>query len=174
MGSDVAKPTDAVYCGYVDAYTQCRPIMERWCQKHGYGDASEDIVQEVFLALLKNLDKIEYDAERTLIPLAWGYLRNRTFKHRRTKARKPAFPVEDFPVSADPAVSPEDLAIQRETCSLLATALEGMPEDQATAIRMRAEDVERAAIATYLGVSPRQVMRMLSEGRATLRAVVAA
>lgn len=157
---------DAAYSAFCDAYARGFGPMVRSLRRRGYGDHAEDVVQESWAALWRSRERYEWD--RDMLPLAWGYLNNRTYKSRRSRARRPEVLVEDFPVTAaadDPAAE----ACTRVALQEVGASLDAMPALESGCIRLSAADWLRADIAEEYGVTRRQVVRALDSGRRRLR-----
>jgi RNA polymerase sigma-70 factor (ECF subfamily) len=144
------------------------PPLMRFCFRYlGSQDEAEDLVQEVFLRVLKN------DA----LPLnirAWIYkiARNRCLDVIRSKGRRPDD--QDLPtasrIDADLTGCLTRL-VRREQRAHLKRVLTELPETQREVLHLRyAEDLSRTEISEVLDVPEQVVKSRLYEGMVRLRA----
>lgn len=117
-------------------------------------DASEDIVQECFAALLS------HKAEKP-VPYLYTSVRNRSLMWIRDK--KPSVPIpQDLPVEEAVDRSMEDARLWR--------AVEGLPEKRRKCLLMAKRDsMSHAEIAEELGISQNTVRNNISKAIESLR-----
>ncbi len=76
--------------------------------------------------------------------------------------------------AADPRPGPEEAALDREAALAVEEAVDGLPEQERTVIRMRYwEGAPESAVARLLGVSERYVREILRRGEERIRRVLA-
>lgn len=114
--------------------------------------SAEDVTSEVFLKALAGLDGYRNGAVA-----AWflAIARNTIIDLRRR--RRAVEPIEAAGEIADPGMSPEQVAEARAERIALRTALDGLPEDQRTAVELQLAGWSGEQIAAALGRSPAAV-----------------
>lgn len=131
---------------------------------------ADDLTQDVFTALARRADgeRVE-NVEGYVFQIAMNLLRDRA---RRERAR-PAIQSEGF---ADPfarlvdEISPERLAIGRDSYRRFVEALETLPErPRMVFVLNRFEEMSGREIATLLGLSQRQIEKDISRVLTLLR-----
>ncbi|WP_071674651.1 RNA polymerase sigma factor [Nioella nitratireducens] len=126
--------------------------------------AAEDMVQDIVLRLWTRMLDPKAPPIDDLRSYAFTSLRNR-LRDRRSPNAAPPDALAD---AADPRAETE--APARLACAETLAALAGLPEDQATLIRLRAIDgLSYEEIATRLDLAPGTVTSRLSRARASLR-----
>lgn len=92
----------ATWCQFTDLYT---PLLYYWLKKKGVADTdAADVIQEVFLLLMKKLPEFEYDRGKSFR----GWLRTVTVnKFNELRRRKP-LPINAGLSDADCLAGPED------------------------------------------------------------------
>lgn len=143
------------------------------CRFAGAGYEAEDLTQEIFLKLYRNLHRYRGD-----VPLvAWALRLSRNlcidrFRHSRARqldAMLPEEAVARMPADADP----EGDAYRREQLRIVHQALAEMPESLATVVALR--DLSELAydeIAVFLELPLGTVKSRLSRARRALVAVI--
>jgi RNA polymerase sigma-70 factor, ECF subfamily len=102
------RPGDAAaWTQFVHLYT---PLLYRWAQQFGFGHAeSADLVQDVFVALLKALPEFRYDRRRSFRAWLCTLARNRFRDARRKHAPAPAGSgLDGLPAIANPALEVDE------------------------------------------------------------------
>lgn len=132
---------------------------------------AEDICHEVFATAMENVHTYRGDAS----PYTWlyGILLNKTrklFAARKT-ARKHMEPVaRKLSETLVLSQTPEELAGKTETRDSVQQAINALPDDMQTLVRMRYfEEFTGEEMARVLGISHSRVRSRLSEARALLR-----
>jgi RNA polymerase sigma-70 factor (ECF subfamily) len=126
----------------------------------GRMDDAQDVAQEVFLRLLRNLDRIEGQ------PQAWLYrvTVNICNDHYRRRA-----PVLELLERADPAPDPERTLALGERKRLLEDALRKLPERERAAVVLRdIEGLGTREVAQILGIEEVTVRSHISSARVKL------
>jgi RNA polymerase sigma factor (sigma-70 family) len=143
------------------------PPLMRFCYRYlATKDEAEDVVQEVFLRVLKN-DALPENFR------AWIYkiTRNRCLDVIRKRGRRPddqALPTASR-LNADLSGCLTKM-VRREQRAHLQRALAELPENQREVLHLRyAEDLSRAEIAQVLDISENLVKSRLYEGMVNLR-----
>ena len=129
-------------------YSRCRRILQD-------DTLAEDATQEVFMRVLRHLDKAPGDEQA----LAWIYRisTNYCLNLRRDRCAQ-AEPTATLPDA--PGRSPEDGILDRDAClRILDNAPEGL---RAAALLYHFDGVEQGRIAQILGVSRRTVINRLN------------
>lgn len=148
-----------------DLYTQ--PLI-RFCYRYlGSKDEAEDVVQEVFLRVLKN-DAVPDNFR----PWIYRITRNRCLDVVRKRGRRP----DDQELPPASRVDAEltgclTRLVRREQRAHLQQALAQLPENQREVLHLRyAEELSRADIALVLDLPEPLVKSRLYEGMVNLRA----
>jgi RNA polymerase sigma factor (sigma-70 family) len=124
------------------------------------GDASEaiDVVQDAFATALRKRHGIR--AEGSLEPWLWRIVLNKARDRRRKRSRS------SFLATAESAISSNGY----DADAAVRTVLAELPERQRETIFLRYyADLDYAAIATTLGISPGTVAATLNAAHAALR-----
>lgn len=111
---------------------------------------AEDLVGEVFVAVVRDVARFEGDATGFR---AWVYriATNRAIDHARRVSRRPEAPLAEADERPDPA-DPEEQAIARAERERVWRAVRGLPEQQRRVIGLRlAAGLTSAEIAAVLG-----------------------
>ena len=145
----------------------------------GTSDAEDDIVQDVFIALYRNLHNIE--AERGLKPYLYRMVRNRSYDELRKQGRYQVYSLDEEPAESyasldtipDGQQGPDDVAhwllIQLE----VREAMERLPENQRQALIMYAEEgLSYAEIAEVMNTSIGTIKSRLFHAKKNLRGLV--
>ncbi len=125
-------------------------------------DQADDIVQDILLKLWVRLADPDQDDISDLRHYAFAALRNRI----RDRGPEPdRIGLDGLPPPTSPPDAPARLA-----CADTLSALEDLPEDQATLLRLQAIDgLSQAEIARRTGLPPGTIASRLSRARAALR-----
>jgi len=163
------------YADYVAelANLHCRMVFATAYRVLGNTDDAEDVLQEVFLKMLRSWTG-------RLKPVAdWGaYLRVMAsrcavdlLRRKPRWAEDGAKPLEDFPAPADQ--NPRHAAIQRQRAMLLRRALQSLRKRDARIFALRYfEDLSYDEIARQTGLSTQSVGVILHRARKRLRKIL--
>jgi RNA polymerase sigma-70 factor (ECF subfamily) len=121
------------------------PRLQRFVYKHGGGNATKDIVQEVCMAFLEK-DKLEGDSQAWLLAVAKNMLRNR----RRRKLPRHQ---EDQLQNENRIVDPHTDAEPDDRLASLKAAIERLDPLDQNILRLDMESVPQAEIADRFGIS---------------------
>jgi RNA polymerase sigma-70 factor (ECF subfamily) len=131
---------------------------------------AQDISQEVFLKLYRNLGKLEEDALTT-----WLYrvTVNACYDLRRRRGRRPESPVEEAGQLAAAGDNPQQALTEAERRRVLELSLRMLPEKERAAIVLRdLEGLPTPEVARVLGSSEATVRSQISKGRVKMRGFV--
>jgi len=127
----------------------------------------EDAAQETFLRALDHIRT--FDASRPFAPWLYTIARNTARNRRKAASRHRSEPVGSVVVAGDDP-DPEQRTEQAEIRSLVATALDELPDQQRTAFRMfDIEDYSAQEIATLMGINAGTVRAHVHHARRALR-----
>ena len=130
-----------------------------------HGDDAADLVQETWLAALRNPPEPGLPAKPWLKSVLRNLWHTRAREARRRDARE-----RELQTWADEPASPEQVAARFEAHRLLATAVSELPEAQRTVVLLHYYEARSAAeIAGQLGVPAATVRGRLLAARAALR-----
>jgi RNA polymerase sigma-70 factor (ECF subfamily) len=118
---------------------------------------AQDVSQEVFLRLYRNLGKVE-EARRT----AWLYRVTVNACHDLRRKRPAAVAIEDAPEPMSPEADPQRQTAEAERRRVLAMSLRMLSEKERAALVLR--DLE--------GLSTEEVARVLGSSEATVRSQI--
>ncbi len=129
---------------------------------------AEDLVQTVFLQVLRDVDR--FDARRPVLPWLLAMLEHRASDHRqRAHVRRERQANGDAPPFATSA-SPERAAVDAEVRERVAEALAGMPHDYRDVLTLRlVHGLSSVQIAHAQGLPPATVRTRLRRGLELLR-----
>jgi len=140
----------------------------------GTNSDAEDIAQQVFVRVWKNLKRYEPRAKFTTWLLK--ITRNLVFNELRRRSRHPAVPLqsetdeEERPLKDDNAVSPDATVLERELQEAVDAAIAALPETQRMAVILRRyEELSYEEIAEALDQSVSAVKSLLFRARTELR-----
>lgn len=140
----------------------------------GTNSDAEDIAQQVFVRVWKNLKRYEPRAKFTTWLLK--ITRNLVFNELRRRSRHPATPLqsemddEERPLKDEHAVGPDASLLQNELQEAVDAAIGQLPETQRMAVILRRyEDLSYEEIAAALDQSVSAVKSLLFRARAELR-----
>ena len=131
---------------------------------------AQDVSQEVFLKLYRNLGKLEEDALTT-----WLYrvTVNACYDLRRRRRRRPESPVEAAGQLAASGDDPHQALTAAERRRVLDMSLRMLPEKERAAIVLRdLEGLPTPEVARVLGSSEATVRSQISKGRIKMRGFV--
>ncbi|MES1254536.1 MAG: RNA polymerase sigma factor [Acidobacteriota bacterium] len=151
-------------------FDRCGPALQRYVASLGLTtNESEDIIQDVFLALFRHL---RLGRPRTNLR-GWLFqvAHNRALKHRGRTRRQHLWPPWDetaLPEPIDPAPDPEAQLAARERRRRLIWVVRSLPERDRRCLALRAEGLPYRDIAAVLGVSLGTVAKLLARAMARL------
>ena len=131
---------------------------------------AQDVSQEVFLKLYRNLGKLDEDALTT-----WLYrvTVNACYDLRRRRSRRPESPVEAAGQVAASGDDPHQALTAAERRRVLDMSLRMLPEKERAAIVLRdLEGLPTPEVARVLGSSEATVRSQISKGRIKMRGFV--
>ncbi|MAS35055.1 MAG: hypothetical protein CL610_13680 [Anaerolineaceae bacterium] len=160
-------------------YTLEGPLRRFVRRLLGTSDAEDDIIQDVFIALYRNLGSIE--PERGLRPYLYRMVRNRSYDQLRKLGRYHVYSLDDEPAEAyasletlsDDSEEPEEVAhwllIQLE----VREAMNRLPENQRQALILFAEEgLSYAEIAEAMNTNVGTIKSRLFHAKKGLRRLV--
>ncbi len=167
--------------GEEDAFGQLQAELEPAARRFirrliGMHDAEDDIVQDVFIALYRNLERIE-PAEK-LRPYVFRMVRNRCYDELRRQGRFQAISLDDEPVESWVSMqSPPERDSEPEEATYwlllyleVQEAMERLPEVQREALILYSEEnLSYAEIAEAMNTSIGTVKSRLYYAKKTLR-----
>ena len=140
----------------------------------GTNSDAEDIAQQVFVRVWKNVRRYEPRAKFTTWLLK--ITRNLVFNELRRRSRHPAVPLqsetdeEERPLKDENAVSPDATLLQQELQQAVDAAIAQLPETQRMAVILRRyEELSYEEIAEALDQSVSAVKSLLFRARTELR-----
>ncbi|MFN2623561.1 MAG: RNA polymerase sigma factor, partial [Chthoniobacterales bacterium] len=140
----------------------------------GTNSDAEDIAQQVFVRVWKNLKRYEPRAKFTTWLLK--ITRNLVFNELRRRSRHPAVPLqsetdeEERPLKDDHAVSPDATLLEHELQEAVDAAIAQLPETQRMAVILRRyEELSYEEIAEALDQSVSAVKSLLFRAQTELR-----
>jgi RNA polymerase sigma-70 factor (ECF subfamily) len=140
----------------------------------GTNSDAEDISQQVFVRVWKNLKRYEPRAKFTTWLLK--ITRNLVFNELRRRSRHPAVPLqsetdeEERPLKDEHAVSPDATLLEHELQDAVDAAIAQLPETQRMAVILRRyEELSYEEIAEALDQSVSAVKSLLFRARTELR-----
>jgi RNA polymerase sigma-70 factor (ECF subfamily) len=140
----------------------------------GTSSDAEDIAQQVFVRVWKNLKRYEPRAKFTTWLLK--ITRNLVFNELRRRSRHPAVPLqsetdeEERPLKDEYAVSPDASLLEHELQEAVDAAIAQLPETQRMAVILRRyEELSYEEIAESLDQSVSAVKSLLFRARTELR-----
>src|ERR1041385_36390 len=140
----------------------------------GTNSDAEDIAQQVFVRVWKNLKRYEPRAKFTTWLLK--ITRNLVFNELRRRSRHPAVPLqsetdeEERPLKDENAVSPDATLLEHELQEAVDAAIAQLPETQRMAVILRRyEELSYEEIAEALDQSVSAVKSLLFRARTELR-----
>jgi RNA polymerase sigma-70 factor (ECF subfamily) len=140
----------------------------------GTNSDAEDIAQQVFVRVWKNVKRYEPRAKFTTWLLK--ITRNLVFNELRRRSRHPAVPLqsetdeEERPLKDERAVAPDAALLDHELQEAVDAAIAELPETQRMAVILRRyEELSYEEIAEALGQSVSAVKSLLFRARTELR-----
>jgi RNA polymerase sigma-70 factor (ECF subfamily) len=130
---------------------------------------AEDVVQEGFMAVLKNIDSFELG--RPFGPWFHRIVANRA--HNLIKSRALRDGGQLSASMKDPRVLPDEAAQKAQAADRVASALAQLPDDQRTIVRLfEIDGFTSAEIAEVLQIAPGTVRWHLHQARRNLRRIL--
>ena len=156
------------------AFDDSGPGLRRYVRSFGLGpDATEDVVQEVFLSLFRHvrLGRPHTHLKGWLFRVA----HNLALKHRQQRVKRQQIEAELDGALAerliDPGSSPEQELAHDQRIHRLRRVLQALPERDRQCVYLRAEGLSYRDIASTLGVSLGSVAKSLVRAIARLTRV---
>jgi RNA polymerase sigma-70 factor (ECF subfamily) len=157
---------------------ELEPAARRFIRRLiGMSDAEDDIVQDVFIALYRNLNRIE--PVEKLRPYVFRMIRNRCYDELRRLGRFQAVSLDDEPLEAvaslqaPPEGQPEEVAYWLMLYVEVQEAMERLPELQRQALILYSEEnLSYAEIADVMNCSVGTVKSRLYYAKKTMRQLV--
>jgi RNA polymerase sigma-70 factor (ECF subfamily) len=175
-----ARLLEAAQTGDTEAFEVLQLLLEQPVRRFirrliGLSDAEDDIVQDAFLALYLNLDRIRSGDK--LRPFLFRVVRNRSYDELRALGRFQHVPLEpdsSYPdgggVIPDDGLPPDEVTHWRLVYAEVQAAIENLPEQQRqTLILYGEEHLAYAEIAEVMNTSVGTVKSRLFHARQTLR-----
>jgi len=130
---------------------------------------SEELFQEVFLAVWKHRGQYEYP--RPFKPWLYAIAANKCHAQFRTRTIAAAAPLDDDDAAASsPDPSPVETAIATETAALVSAAVTRLPAQQRTVVVLRIwQGMPYAEIAEVVGRAESTVRANMHHGLAAIR-----
>jgi RNA polymerase sigma-70 factor (ECF subfamily) len=143
-------------------FDQCGPSLLRYVASFGLSaEESEDVVQEVFLALFRHL-RLER-SRHNLKGWVFQVANNLALKQRKRMAKRATAPWDEAAHAlADPAPNPEALLVERERRQRLKPVLQALPVRDRRCLFLRAEGLRYRDIAAVLDMSLGAVAKSLA------------
>jgi RNA polymerase sigma-70 factor, ECF subfamily len=149
LDAALARARSGDESGFVGLYRALQPPLVRYLRvrsSHG-PDAADDVAAEVWLQVVRDLDRFEGDAAAFR---AWLFTiaRHRAIDHGRARAARPAVPVAEPAEPREPAPSAEAEAVQRDATRTALELVATLPPAQAEMVMLRVVaglDVETVA-----------------------------
>ena len=135
----------------IELFDQFRDRMLRYLLTFGLAVAdAEEIVQDVFLALFRHLERGKSRANLR----AWLFrvAHNQALKRRQRNRRDPDALAEDA-IAIDPAPSPEDQALSTQSRRRMLAVVRALPEQDRRCLALRSEGLRYREIAGVLDMS---------------------
>jgi RNA polymerase sigma-70 factor (ECF subfamily) len=151
-------------------FNDVAPALRRYVASFGLGaSVTDDIVQEVFLALFRHLclGRPATNLKGWMFQVA----HNLALKHRRKESRNPALAVWDWAALEqvlDPSSNPEERLAAEERRRRLGAVLNQLPERDQRCVSLRAEGLGYREIGRTLGMSLGAVAKSLVRAFSTL------
>lgn len=166
---------ESAFAQLVDMYSE-KTINLAW-RLIGQRDDAEEIAQEAFLRFFRSLAKFRGDSSvgtwlyRTVTHLAIDHLRRERLKRRifffRSGDSEQADPLD---MAADPAASPQELFLARETAGRMQQILNNLPAQQKAVFVLRhSEELPLKQIADILSLKEGTVKTHLHRAVKRLR-----
>lgn len=147
------------FYAFADLRERCEPQILRFVRRLVGDDEADDITQEVFIALFKNLHSINPPGK--LRPWLFRCARNRAYDELRARGRYTQITLDEEPIEAhvsfaahDESVPPEDAAHWLLLYMQVQLAIDKLPEVQRQSLILFAEEgLTYPEIAEVMGCS---------------------
>lgn len=151
LGATSTNGRDRLEDLVVELFDQFREPLLRYLSSFGLASQdSEEVIQEVFLALFQHLDRGK--PRDNLRGWLFRVAHNLGLKRRyRTRQDFEALGPEDFAI--DPAPNPEDQVVNSQTRQRLLAVVDALPEQDRRCLFLRAEGLRYREIAEILDIS---------------------
>lgn len=152
-----------------------RPAVFNYCRSRlvtyaGGLDASDDVAQEICVAVLKVLPRFQHQG----VPFAafvYAIASNKVADAKRRFSRS-AVLVDEFPEQTEPSPTPEESAIAAVDTQVAHQLLDRLPNRMRKVLVLRAAGVSADAIGTELGMSANAVRVAQHRAAAKLRELI--
>ncbi len=171
---------DGDYAAFDDLQLSLEPPIRRFVRRltGGRHDAEDDIIQDTFISLYKNMHRI--DPVENLRPYLYRIARNRCYDEMRYMKRRDEISLDDEPVSvwvsfteADTSPQPDEVTHWILLHMEVREAMERLPEAQREALILFSEEyMSYAEIAEITGVSLGTVKSRLFHAKKKLRQLI--
>jgi len=169
------RAQDGEHDAFGELQAELEPAARRFIRRLiGTSDAEDDIVQDVFFALYRNLKRIE-PAEK-LRPYVFRMIRNRCYDELRRQGRFQAVSLDDEPMESvvsmqsPPEGQPEEVTYWLMLYLEVQEAMERLPELQRQALILFSEEnLSYAEIAEVMNTNIGTVKSRLYYAKKTLR-----
>jgi len=164
---------------FVDLYAPTvKALARRYLRLHGqYPDESllEDMLQDVMVALTRRDYKLLRNYDPTYAFKTYLGVVTRTEVHRMLRKKRPQLgAIEELEAAAPVAADASEGAEEQETAEILTSALERLPERDATILKLRfMRELDYRRIAEAMGMPEASVGQTLHRAKQKLLAEIA-
>jgi RNA polymerase sigma-70 factor (ECF subfamily) len=155
VSEDDSASSHAVQDEVLRVFDECAPSLRRYVSSFRLGaESTEDVVQEVFLALFRHLRLGRPGSNLTGWLFQVGH--NLALKQRHKMRRLQVGSADEGPLAErliDPAANPEERLAEYQRRQRLRSVLRAMPERDRRCFYLRAEGLRYREIAATLGIS---------------------
>lgn len=155
LGADRSTTLDAVRDDVLQLFDECAPRLRRYVRSFGLSaEATEDVVQEVFLSLFRHLrlGRSQRNLRGWLFRVAHNLSLKQYRRHRRHGGGD-AWDAAKVEHLVDPSANPEEQLAGEQRRRRLHSVLRALPERDRRCLRLRAEGLCYRDIAGTLGIS---------------------
>jgi RNA polymerase sigma factor (sigma-70 family) len=144
-----------------------RPLLRYAARITGSAETARDVVQETFLRLCEaKRDKVDDHLAAWLYTVA----RNHALNVRKKEARMHGIPQDQAEARVDSAAGPGAVALQSEAHERVNDALQGLPDKQQEACRLKfQDDLTYREISQVMGVSLGTVSSLITSALDSIR-----
>jgi RNA polymerase sigma factor (sigma-70 family) len=166
------KPPAPRQAQFLALFEKLRPELHRYCARlMGSVIEGEDVVQDTFVRAFAALDELDESA-----PMRAWLLRiahNRALDLLRSRAIRPADPIEAAEAVADPEIpDPVEMMMRREAVETAVSRFVELPTTQRSVVILKdVLDQSLEEIATMLDLTVNAVKAHLARGRAGLKTI---
>jgi RNA polymerase sigma-70 factor (ECF subfamily) len=150
------------------------PLLRYFFAKLGDWQDAEDLTQETLIDAFGRL--AAFAPRKSATFRSWLFAiahHKRVDEHRKRAVRRPV-PFPDAPGWADPAPTPETLALQADAAADLRRLINLLKPDERAVLSLRAADLTTKEIAAALGKSEANVRQLQTRAFARVRAALPA